>query len=160
MLSNAVNVSNFPIEAPIPISIYGATQGIGALTLAFPPSRKALVSAFLSVGLLFMSFPFEFVKMKPAYGLNSTQEATYKTNSPWAKNPSSKMSTTLLLGALNPYPICAFINFYFINCASAKLKVRIAMNKIKGFLIMCYNRILNDLCVWKIGDFSEVENRV
>lgn len=46
ILSKAVNVSNVPIEVPMPISIYGATQGIGALILAFPPNRKAFDSAF------------------------------------------------------------------------------------------------------------------
>lgn len=78
----AVNVSNFPIEAPIPISIYGATQGIGALTRVFPPIRNALDSAFSSVGLSLKSFPFEFVNINPAYGLNSTQEAAFRMYSP------------------------------------------------------------------------------
>tara|TARA_R110002124_G_scaffold135079_2_gene297931 strand:- start:43540 stop:43659 length:120 start_codon:yes stop_codon:yes gene_type:complete len=36
----AVSVSNAPIDAPIPISMYGATQGIGALTLPFPPIKR------------------------------------------------------------------------------------------------------------------------
>ena len=46
----AVNVSNSSIDAPIPISTYGTTQGNGALTLAFPPIKKALDSAFSLVG--------------------------------------------------------------------------------------------------------------
>lgn len=52
----AVNVSNFPIETPIPISMYGATQGIGTLTLVFPPNSNAVDSAFSSVGLSLKSF--------------------------------------------------------------------------------------------------------
>jgi hypothetical protein len=38
---NGVTVSKAPIDAPIPISKYGATQGVGSLICVFPQNKKA-----------------------------------------------------------------------------------------------------------------------
>ena len=95
MLVKFVNVSNFPIDEPIPISIYGATQGIGARTLPFPPINNAFDVAFSLVRSLLMSFPSELVKIKPAYGLSSNQEAAFRMYSPCRKRPPATISALL-----------------------------------------------------------------
>ena len=75
---------------------------------------------------------------KVGENLNSTQEATFSTSSPCAKKPSPAISSTLLVGTVSPYPIWAFMDFSFINCASATLEVSRTINTVRIFLIICF----------------------
>ena len=55
---NGVTVSNEPIDAPTPNSRYGATQGIGAVILVFPPIRNAFAVDLYSGAFCLLSSVF------------------------------------------------------------------------------------------------------